>query len=190
MRADDVLQDVVALANERRIRRYYAYALHGTDLEGNALYIERLGDLDAQALLDDFEIEVLERNHVLSNERCAAVSQKRTVVMDAAGLGSKTLAGLHVLKAFIAIDERYYPETLRRCLIVNAPWVVHATYALVRPWLDAVTAEKIQIVSTSETSDTLLKYIAREQLPDFLGGECKCEKGCVPKAENETTAGH
>ena len=53
----------------------------------------------------------------------------------------------------------------------------HEFRSLVKPWLDPVTVNKIQILG-SDYKKTLLEQIPPENLPQFLGGTCNCEGGC------------
>ena len=55
-------------------------------------------------------------------------------------------AGMDLIKRMIEIDQRNYPESLHRLFIVNAPWVLHASYAVIARWMDPHTASKIQVL--------------------------------------------
>jgi hypothetical protein len=43
----------------------------------------------------------------------------------------------------VAIDQHYYPETLYKMFIVNAPWIFRALWKIVSPWIDPQTRERI-----------------------------------------------
>lgn len=60
-----------------------------------------------------------------------------------------------MVKLLIRILEFNYPETLSASLIINAPFMFYACWAIIRPWLDPVTAAKISFVN----SDKLANYI-------------------------------
>ena len=52
---------------------------------------------------------------------------------------------------------------------------------IVKGFLDAKTKEKIQILGDSY-KEKWLEKISPENLPEFLGGTCKCEpEGCLNK---------
>lgn len=47
---------------------------------------------------------------------------------------------------------------------------------MIKIWLDEKTRNKITIIGSSYKEE-LLKFVDIENLPDFLGGTCKCEGG-------------
>ena len=69
------------------------------------------------------------------------------------------------------ISQDNYPEQLGQMLIVNAPMTFTTVWAVIKPWLDEKTREKIQLKG-SDYKKTLFKYCDEEQIPDFLGGKC------------------
>jgi hypothetical protein len=60
-----------------------------------------------------------------------------------------------MVKLLISILEFNYPETLSSALIINAPFIFYACWAVIRPWLDPVTAAKVAFVS----GDKLFEHI-------------------------------
>jgi len=97
---------------------------------------------------------------------------QQIVVLDMAGLSFwPNAAGLRIFKRIIKIDASFYPETLRVQYIVNAPFIFSAIWAVVRPWLDPVTAAKVRIVGHSGTASALLERIDASQLPAEYGGQ-------------------
>ena len=52
-----------------------------------------------------------------------------------------------VVKELINLLNRYYPERLGVCIILNYPTLFSACWAAIRPWLNEVTASKVQFVS-------------------------------------------
>lgn len=81
-----------------------------------------------------------------------------------------------VLKA-ARISQDYYPECMGKFYIINAPYLFAAVFAIIRPWLDEVTANKIQFMSNGH-KEVLLSQIPAENLPIEFGGLCACEGGC------------
>lgn len=76
-----------------------------------------------------------------------------------------------------SVGQDYYPETMGKFYVINAPWGFSMAWSLVRPWLDEATANKIDILA-SDYKDELLKQVPPESLPKELGGTCECEGGC------------
>ncbi len=50
------------------------------------------------------------------------------------------------VKALVSILQSNYPEVLNLALVVNSPFIFSACWAVIRPWLDPVTASKVQFV--------------------------------------------
>jgi len=88
---------------------------------------------------------------------------------------------LSMLQLATKMMQDYYPETMGQCLVVNAPMVFSALYAIIKGFLDERTRSKIRIVG-SNYQQVLLEAIDAENLPEFLGGTCTCshvEGGCI-----------
>jgi len=65
--------------------------------------------------------------------------------------------------------------------IVNTSWLFQASWMIIKGFLDPKTKDKIQILG-DKYKDKLLEYIEIENLPEFLGGNCKCSpEGCLNK---------
>ena len=73
--------------------------------------------------------------------------------------------------------QDFYPETLDKCLIVDAPWIFRACWVIIKPWLDPVTASKVAFVKTDELINHVdiqlytkgvdeIKFKDREQKPE------------------------
>jgi hypothetical protein len=85
--------------------------------------------------------------------------ERFTVVMD---LKSFTLANMdyEAVKILISTLQINYSETLEKLLIVDAPFLFSACWALIRPWLDPVTAAKVQFLRR----DQLSEYFTEENI--------------------------
>lgn len=62
--------------------------------------------------------------------------------------------------------------------IINAPMLFTAVWSVVKQLLDEVTVKKIQIIG-SNYKNVLRETIDEENIPDFLGGKCRCPGGCA-----------
>lgn len=56
--------------------------------------------------------------------------------------------------------------------IINAPMLFSGVWAVIKPWLDEKTRNKIVIIG-SGFKEKLNEFIDDDKLPDFLGGNCK-----------------
>ncbi|KAG2205948.1 hypothetical protein INT47_005266 [Mucor saturninus] len=180
-----------------RINKYMGGAcLHKTDREGCPIYIERLGYHKAKDIAKHATVEEVQGYHVGCNEFLHRVVMKdcskaagrhinrETVIFDCTNMGWSQLhmPALYFIRAIADCDQKYYPETLNKFFLVNAPGAFVYVWKIVKAWLDPGTIAKIQIIG-SDFKEPLLKQIAPENLPAFLGGECTCEHmdgGCVP----------
>ncbi len=79
---------------------------------------------------------------------------------------------------FIEITFSYY--RMGHLAVINAPYSFAVMWNAVRPWLAKETQEKIHILS-SDYESALLELVDAENLPESLGGTCKCEDkgGCL-----------
>ena len=83
------------------------------------------------------------------------------------------------IKHNVEITQNYYPELLGQAIVINMAFILKAGWAIIKKFLDPVTNAKV-IVTDSDYTTTLLKYIDIENLPKFLGGNCEClPKGCI-----------
>ena len=82
-----------------------------------------------------------------------------------------------VLKLLINILQYNYPETLEVALVINSPMIFSACWAIIKPWLDPVTASKANFIK----KDQLAKYISIESIPD----ELKSPSQLVAKAPDQ-----
>ena len=115
-----------------------------------------------------------------------------TIIIDCRGLGWQHfhLPALRYLLAFETIDQDNYPERLCRAFVVNAPAVFTTIWAVLKRGLDKRILDKVFILGKNYEEE-LQKFIAPENLPDFLGGKCTCShmpNGCVPCLQPERLA--
>eukprot|EP00455_Lapot_gusevi_P056078 TRINITY_DN9228_c0_g2_i1.p1 TRINITY_DN9228_c0_g2~~TRINITY_DN9228_c0_g2_i1.p1 ORF type:complete len:287 (-),score=79.26 TRINITY_DN9228_c0_g2_i1:133-906(-) len=103
-------------------------------------------------------------------------------ICDLEGLGMRHInrGMFRYLKQIITTSQTYYPETLYKIIIINAPNVFNLAWRLVSPLLNARTLAKVSIFG-KDYADEVGKWVRAEDLPRFLGGQCECESGCVPR---------
>ena len=173
---------------EHVYRSWGASANFGHAKDGSPVYYERTGVMSARGLsgmlaeaTEDGPVDrhIWQQELMMARmEEASATLGRRVdqqiVVLDMAGLSFwPNAAGLRIFKRIIKIDASFYPETLRVQYIVNAPFIFSAIWAVVRPWLDPVTAAKVRIVGHSGTASALLERIDASQLPAEYGGQVR-----------------
>ncbi|CAN8252974.1 unnamed protein product [Cochlearia groenlandica] len=178
-----------------KVTRHYPQGYHGVDKDGRPIYIERLGKAHPGKLMDVTTIERYLKYHVQEFERalqeklpaCSVASKRRvtttTTILDVEGLGMKNFSptAANLLASIAKVDCNYYPETLHRMFIVNAGIGFRTLlWPAAQKFLDPMTIAKIQVLEPRSLSK-LLEAIDSSQLPEFLGGLCRCpnEGGCL-----------
>lgn len=105
-----------------------------------------------------------------ASERLGQTVTKQVVIMDLDGLSMwPDKNALACFKEFIRVTSTYYPETLAQHFFINAPFIFTGIWAIIKGWLDPVTAQKMHVLGRN-FKDTLLQYIEPDQLPVKYGG--------------------
>lgn len=82
------------------------------------------------------------------------------------------------MKTAAALTSDNYPENMACMFVVNAPFLFAGVWAICKSFMDERTTKKVKIIGGG-FQKSLLEVIDASQLPDFLGGTCKCEEGCM-----------
>ncbi|KMZ58044.1 Phosphatidylinositol/phosphatidylcholine transfer protein SFH3 [Zostera marina] len=161
-----------------KVLEYYPQGHHGVDKEGRPVYIERLGKVDNAKLMEVTTMERYLKYHVKEFEKtfdlkfpaCSVAAgryiDQSTTILDVQGVGIKhfTKSARELIQNLQKIDGDNYPETLYRMFIINAGPGFRMLWS-------TVLGGKYQ--------SKLLEIIDARELPDFLGGTCKCTGGCI-----------
>ncbi|XP_051139969.1 phosphatidylinositol/phosphatidylcholine transfer protein SFH8-like [Andrographis paniculata] len=191
--ADSIMEDL-DFKELNEVQKCYAQGYHGIDKNGRPIYIERLGTIDVDMLMQITTMDRLVRYKVQEFEKSLAVRfpacsvsanthiDSSTTILDVQGLGLMSLTGpvTEFIKFVQKIDNDNYPETLYRMFIINAGPGFRLIWNAVKPLLDPDTTSKIEVLG-NKYQDKLLEAIDHSELPEFLGGSCTCENegGCL-----------
>ena len=94
-------------------------------------------------------------------------------------------------RALMDIDQWFYPESMQKMYIVNAPWVFKMIWKVVRPWLHPITQEKIHVCGSNFLKEFEADGITKDHLPECIGGTgtdllAEFEANYKAKATSET----
>ncbi|KAH9933105.1 CRAL/TRIO domain-containing protein [Epithele typhae] len=103
------------------------------------------------------------------------------VIVDLSGFGiSQFWQMKDYARSSFQVSQDYFPETVARLAIVNAPRGFAAIWNVMKPWIAKETAAKVAIMG-SDYKSKLLELVDDDALPARLGGKCTCEGlgGCM-----------
>ncbi|KAF9077661.1 CRAL-TRIO domain-containing protein [Rhodocollybia butyracea] len=156
---------------------------------GRPLNFQSLGGLDLERLGREGVTPERHWETVLVNAECltreiipAAIKKHGRdadsvfVIVDLKGFGlAKFWQMKHLAQRCFQISQDYYPETMGKLAIINAPSTFTLIWNVIRPWLAKETANKVDILG-SDYQEKLLELVDAENLPSILGGNCRCEE--------------
>ncbi|KAF7358981.1 CRAL-TRIO domain-containing protein [Mycena sanguinolenta] len=110
-------------------------------------------------------------------------------IVDVSGMG---LMGYWNLKSHMqaasVLASTYYPETLDRVFLIGAPSFFPTVWSWIKRWFDPATTAKLFVLSASEVTPTLTRFMRPEDLPKKYGGELDWGYGMAPSLDTELAA--
>ncbi|CAK9321608.1 unnamed protein product [Citrullus colocynthis] len=192
-RTDTISKDF-KFEEREEVKKCYPHGFHGVDKYGRPIYIERIGMVDLNKLLQVTTLERFVKYHVSEQEKtlsirypsCSIEAKKHiastTSILDvgAVGMANFSKPARYLFTEIQKIDSNYYPETLNRLFIVNAGSGFKILWKALRAFLDARTLAKIHVLGNNFAHE-LREIINPSNLPTFLGGNCICSEngGCL-----------
>jgi hypothetical protein len=87
---------------------------------------------------------------------------------------SSTVA-LGLIRVMAQVDQRHFPGTLHKLIVINSPWIFQQIFGLVSSWLEPETAAVFKVLGDplqeEGVREELLKDIHVNNLPKRYGGE-------------------
>ena len=152
-----------------------------TTLEGILKYHWHIMQHDYRNRLLDFK----KSNPSFKRFECVSVLDLSQLTITK--VGSRTL---DIIKVQANIDSLCFPETMNKMVIVNAPRFFSATWSIIKGFVDARTAAKIELFSSTKAAEKCLReLIEMNELPSDYGGTAESTDVTMSKmsASNVTT---
>ncbi|XP_022965058.1 phosphatidylinositol/phosphatidylcholine transfer protein SFH11 isoform X2 [Cucurbita maxima] len=156
----DAISKGFKFEEKEEVKKWYPHGFHGVDKYGRPIYIERLGMVDLNKLLQVTTLERFVKYHVYEQEKtlsirypsCSIEAKKHiastTTILDVGGAGVSNFSkpARYLFTEIQKIDSNYYPEVLGNNFVPE-----------------------------------LREIIDPSNLPSFLGGNCCCPEygGCL-----------
>lgn len=91
--------------------------------------------------------------------------ERFTIVMDM-GRFSMSCMDYEAVKSLVSILQTNYTDTLENLYVIDAPMLFSACWAIIRPWIDPITAAKVNFIRRSKLTD----YFDADQIPGSESG--------------------
>ena len=156
------------------------------DKYGRPVRIDRLKNTQEDRIIKEFSIE--ESTDLLIKDYevliyllfpyCSKLAQKRieneTIIIDIEGYNyDKAVMNTDILermKIMIKNIKTCYPDLCADTYIVNAPTMFNVAFAIVKPFMEKRTVQKIKILGKNY-QNVIHEVVDKKRLPDFLGGD-------------------
>jgi len=162
---------------------YWPGGFHDVDKYGVPLLCERTAAVHTHSLFTQVPKDIILQFHIWTMEKNDTILSEvferlgapvgYIYIMDLEGLGMKHYCSsvIDALKEIQAIDDNYYPESLRKVIVVNCPSVFTLFWAIARHVMHKNTVSKFTILK-KDFSKEIQIHASQESIPRYLGGNC------------------
>lgn len=97
-------------------------------------------------------------------------AEKLCLLIDYEGYSLRNAPPMKTSMETLTILQNHYPERLFRAYMIRPPWIFHAFFNMISPFIDPVTKNKIAMVNSSSIKEKLTETIDPVVLEEELGG--------------------
>jgi len=174
------------LEKEEKWLELMPHDFHGYGKRQHVIYYDRICYTNPYDLTKYFTDKEIQIHHIQMQEtvdwlkaekarEIGGMNYRTLIIIDCEDLSRHHLANREVLNSVFAIDQNYYPETVYKIFIINAPFIFKMIWTIVKPMLHPLTQAKFQILGgQSDYLPKLKECIDDDQIPKYLGGSCSC----------------
>eukprot|EP00668_Euglena_longa_P033289 GGOE01042831.1.p1 GENE.GGOE01042831.1~~GGOE01042831.1.p1 ORF type:complete len:317 (+),score=91.54 GGOE01042831.1:19-969(+) len=173
--------EVRTLPNWEEFQASWVTGVFGTDNEGHPIIVERYHEFKLDKIVSMFKpedltiyqaknLENVQRRKAKISEKLGKLIYKHVYIFDAGGLGMDILKWRQHMQAIFHVAQYYYPETLYRLFIVNAPMVFRMIWSAASPLIHPITRAKIKVLAGKALKDLKANGIEESQIPASIGG--------------------
>lgn len=176
------------------LQKYYPVGFSGHDRGGCPVLIIPFGNCDIKGILHSvkkseyikYTVYILEksiRDMKEQSEKLGRNVDQLCIIFDLENFGMKHITwkpAMDVVLYLVQLHEGNYPEMMKKTYVVNTPKVFSIAYAIIRPFINDITASKIKIYGRGKPykwRETLLADIDPNELPVHWGGSKTDENG-------------
>ncbi|KAL4938164.1 hypothetical protein BDV06DRAFT_215328 [Aspergillus oleicola] len=200
------LYDTISVEDFEDTRLQYPHWTGRRDRQGRPILVMDIAALDRQTLAHWRETRDKPSSSPSMAERavvyfdnltrfvlplCSAVRPEPVTsavyIVDASSLGLKQSWDVREFAQDISwILATCYPETIHRVYACNCPAMLSTLWKIIKPFVDPVTASKIQFLQRSESYLFLFQEIEPANIPSSIGGGLDFKTGMLPDLDDET----
>ncbi|EDQ84455.1 uncharacterized protein MONBRDRAFT_34692 [Monosiga brevicollis MX1] len=102
---------------------------------------------------------------------------KYSLIVDLKGSGMNILYGQKkaVIQKVFSVGADFFPESLWKIYVINAPFVFRTVWAMIKPWIHPITQAKVNMLGSASAAVKKMQEdgLELDAIPTFLGGTCE-----------------
>ena len=146
------------------IDEYILFIIHC--LEYKMLITDQMSEHQEQALIKDKSPDELAKMPPYG------VILYNCVIRDLNGVGFEHFGsqGMEIIRAITSVASDNYPELMRKCYMINSPWIFNSVWFIIKAFLAPKTAAKVSVMGGGYMAE-ISKEIDEKNIPVCIGGK-------------------